>query len=79
MRQGEKSVFTIAPEYAYGAEGLRGSVPPNATLYFEVELLCVSLRHMHPPSKLYTHFLTTCTSLFDMVQLNYAAPPSALS
>ena len=29
MSKGEKSVFTIAPEYAYGAAGAGGVIPPN--------------------------------------------------
>jgi len=38
MRKGEKAIFTIDPELAYGAGG-SGTIPPNATLQFEVELL----------------------------------------
>jgi len=38
MKKGEKSVFTIDSELAYGKRG-SGKIPPNATLKFEVELL----------------------------------------
>ena len=39
MKLGEKSEFTLAPEYAYGARGAPPSIPGNATLKFEIELL----------------------------------------
>lgn len=39
MRKGEISRFTIAPEYGYGESGAGESIPGNATLVFEVELL----------------------------------------
>ena len=38
MRVGGKRVLTISPEYAYGDQGV-GSIPPNSTLIFQVELL----------------------------------------
>lgn len=38
LRKGEKAMFTIPPDIAYGPAG-RGSIPPNATLIFEVELV----------------------------------------
>ena len=38
MKVGEKALFTIKPEYAYG-EKAAGKIPSNSTLNFEVELL----------------------------------------
>lgn len=39
MRKGEKAVFTLPSEYAYGAGGSPPKIPGGATLVFEVELL----------------------------------------
>ena len=41
MKIGEKRALTIPSEYGYGASGAGGLIPPNATLYFEVELLAI--------------------------------------
>jgi len=38
MHQGEKSILTCKPEYAYGSQA-QGKIPANSTLQFEVELL----------------------------------------
>lgn len=39
MKKGEKAILTCAPDYAYGEAGSPPSIPKNATLKFEVELL----------------------------------------
>lgn len=39
MSVGEKSMLTIQSKYGYGEAGAGASIPPNATLKFEVELL----------------------------------------
>jgi FKBP-type peptidyl-prolyl cis-trans isomerase len=42
MKVGGQRRLEIPPEEAYGSRGAGSAVPPNATLYFDVELLKVN-------------------------------------
>jgi FK506-binding protein 1 len=39
MCEGEKAKITIAPEYGYKKKGIPPIIPPNAKLFFEIEVL----------------------------------------
>ena len=39
LKTGEKARLIIASELAYGSQGYQKAIPPNASLYFDVELL----------------------------------------
>ena len=39
MKKGEVAVLTCTADYAYGKQGSPPTIPPDATLQFEVELL----------------------------------------
>jgi FKBP-type peptidyl-prolyl cis-trans isomerase FklB len=42
MKEGDKWELYIPPELGYGKRGLRGRIPPNSALIYEVELIAVS-------------------------------------
>lgn len=39
MQRGERSIFTIREDYGYGKSGSGATIPPGATLVFDVELI----------------------------------------
>jgi len=41
MKEGSKATFYIPAKLAYGEQGVPGTIPPNSTLIFDVELLQV--------------------------------------
>ena len=44
MKVGGKAQLTCPPELAYGSRGAGSTIPPNATLLFEIELLAINPR-----------------------------------
>ena len=49
MSVGQRAKLTISPDYAYGATGHPGIIPPHATLVFDVELLKPEWQKWPPP------------------------------
>ncbi|KAJ6700187.1 PEPTIDYLPROLYL ISOMERASE [Salix purpurea] len=47
MKSGERAVFTVPPNLAYGEAGSPPLIPPNATLVFDIEMLSwISIRDL---------------------------------
>ena len=83
MLRGEKSSFVIQPHKAYGAHGSPPTIPPNAALTFEIELLDwttgedVSPRRNKSIIKTVLHEgqLTECGPLFWSLRGGQITPP----
>lgn len=41
MSVGQRAKLTCSPDYAYGAKGYPGVIPPSAVLIFDVELIAL--------------------------------------
>ncbi|KAJ6408419.1 hypothetical protein OIU84_011684 [Salix udensis] len=47
MKSGERAIFTVPPNLAYGEAGSPPLIPPNATLVFDIEMLSwISIRDL---------------------------------
>ncbi|CAJ0573796.1 unnamed protein product, partial [Mesorhabditis spiculigera] len=42
MSVGQRATLTISSDLGYGPAGIKGTIPPNSTLIFDVELLGVN-------------------------------------
>lgn len=59
MKKGENAVFTIPPDLAYGGAGSPPTIPPNATLHFDIELLSwVSVKDICKDGGIFKKILT---------------------
>jgi len=52
LKVGDKARLVIPPELAYGEQGVGSDIPPNSTLYFDVELMDVQPVVYVPPTEI---------------------------
>ncbi|KAF2292546.1 hypothetical protein GH714_025436 [Hevea brasiliensis] len=58
MKKGENAIFTVPPDLAYGASGSKPTIPPNATLQFDVELLSwISVKDIYKDGGIFKNIL----------------------
>ena len=67
MHKGERALLTCRADYAYGSSGMGGTIPPNATLHFDVELF-----GWNPPRKK-SRMLRCCIAPFIAAASTIAA------
>lgn len=66
MKKGERAILTCAPEYAYGENGSPPTIPPNATLLFDVEVISWEGEDLSPKFNLGAYLVSSlaCSSYF---------------